>query len=111
MRPEQSVEELPAPARPASLVRSRLFRRLLVVALPGLLAVLFVGAAAVLTVNELSGQNRVLQQANILQTVADGIDTELDELISVLDAVTPSGVQYNSKVYEIHRQLLTDSQK
>ncbi len=111
MRPEQTVEDPPAPARPASLVRSRLFRRLLIVALPGLVAALFVGAAAVLTFNELSGQNRVLQQSTVLQSVADGTDTGLRELLFVLDALTTPNGHYNPTVYVGHRKLLTDSQE
>ncbi len=106
-----TVKEPSTPVSPASLVRSRLFRRLLIVALPGLLAALFVGAAAVLTVNELSQQNHVLQQSFILQNVAENVETALSDTVFLLDASTTPNGQYMASVYQGQRKSLTASQE
>jgi methyl-accepting chemotaxis protein len=112
MIPELNTEALsaPTPSEAPSLLRSRLFRRLLAGALPGLVAALFVGVVAVITFNDLGSQNRVLVHALEIRSVAKDVTNSLDDTILALDWLTAPASRYSSTVYAGYRAILARDQ-
>src|SRR5215212_83381 len=94
-----STSPTPPPAPEASArryMRSRLFARLFLVALPGLIGVIVVGLVALFAFGQLGSQTSGLSNTLHADATVDQLIIHMDDLTTSLDLLIGAGSQYNS---------------
>lgn len=108
--PQARHNSAPAGSTTWSYLRSRLFYRLFVIALPGLAAMFIVGIAGLGALTQLGGQIQIMQDALKTREVATRLVGRMDGLITNLNTLTVPGNQYNSEIYTQSRNaVLSDT--
>src|SRR5690242_11030375 len=109
MTPQPPSEApVPAPDAPArSYVRSRLFARLFLVALPSLIAVIVVGLVALFAFGQLGSQTSGLNQTLLADAAVDHLIIHIDDLVTSLDQLTLPNAQYNPTIFNKAQAKIT----
>src|SRR3954451_16224102 len=82
-----------------SYMRSRLFARLFLVALPGLIAVIVVGLVALFAFGQLGSQTSGLNKTLQADAAVNHLIIHIDDLVTSLDQLTLPTAQYNPAIF------------
>src|SRR5689334_11300731 len=99
-QPTSETPMLALDASARSYVRSRLFARLFLVALPGLIAVIVVGLVALFAFGQLGSQTSGLNKTLQADAAVNHLIIHIDDLVTSLDQLTLPNAQYNAAIFD-----------